>query len=272
MIRDVRGKLIVVTGASRGLGARIAEALAARGARLVLTARTEAALQEVAARCRAAGSEVVVVAADVAAASGREAVLAAAREAGGLDGLVNNAGIEHTVALVDQDPADIEAQIAINLTAAIQLTRAVLPDLLARGAGAVVAVSSMSGKAATPYNSVYAATKHGLVGFTASLRCELHGTGVHAGVVCPGFVGETGMWADTGVKAPPALREVSPDAVVAATLRALAGAPEELVTAAPMRPLLALQALFPRLDGAVLRALGVTAALKARAEVAAGRS
>lgn len=263
MSADLKGKRVLITGASRGLGVHIAERLAREGAVLVLAARDRGKLERVAERCRQLGARVDSIVADVARADDRARLLS---EAGTLDVLVNNAGVEFTQRLVDQSEEQVRAQIEINLVAPIELTRVALAAMVARGSGVVVNVSSMSGKAATPFNSVYAATKHGLVGLSSSLDIELHGTGVHVGVVCPGFVSEAGMWADTGLHAPAAMREVSPAAVAQAVVDVISGKGEVLVTPSPMRPLLALRQLVPSLEGPMLRAMGVAKALAARAE------
>lgn len=268
---DLRGRIVVLTGASRGLGVVLARSLAAAGAHLVLVARDAAGLEAVAGAVREAGGQATVLPCDLGDAASLAGLGPAIEAVGPVEAVIHNAGVEVPVAVIDLRADDIDKTIAINLTAPLQLTRALLPGMVARGRGAVVMVSSMSGKSPTPYNAVYTATKHGLVGFTASLRIELAGTGVHAGVVCPGFVAETGMWAETGVKAPAALREVSPAAVVAAVCRVLGGSPQELVTQGPVRPLLALAQLFPALDGTVLRWMGVLGALEERAKVTAGR-
>jgi short-subunit dehydrogenase len=263
---ELRGRVVVLTGASRGLGVRIALAFARQGAHLVLAARDAQGLDAVAEQVRGAGGVATAVVCDVTAAEDRARLLQAAEAAGPVAVLVNNAGVEVPVAVVDQSPADIDQQLAVNLIAPIHLTRAALPALLARRAGVVVMVSSMSGKSPTPFNAVYSATKHGLNGFAASLRLELEGTGVHVGVVCPSFVAEAGMWADAGVSAPPLLREVAPDRVVDGVMRVVQGASEVLVTPTPVRPMLALAQLAPRLDGFLLRRLGVMSVLRERAE------
>lgn len=237
----------------------------------MLAARDAGALEKVAGKVRGEGGQATVVACELARAEDRQRLVEAAEAVGPTQALINNAGIEIPLAIADQREEDIDRQIQINLAAPIHLTRAFLPRMLLRGRGAVVMVSSMSGKSATPYNGVYAATKHGLVGFTSSLRIELLGTGVHAGVVCPGFVAEAGMWSDTGLKAPAALREVRPQAVAAAVRKVLGGATEVLVTAGPIRPLLALAQLFPSLDARALRWMGVLRTLKNRAEVTGAR-
>lgn len=265
---DLRGRRVLLTGASRGIGVALAQGLAADGAELVLVARNRVGLEQTALQVRAAGGTAEILPADLTSPADRERVVA---EAGAVDILVNNAGVEVPLAFLKQTPNDVRTQIEVNLIAPIELTGAFLPLMIERGSGAVVMISSMSGKSPTPYNGIYSATKFGINGFAQTIRIELEGTGVHIGTVCPSFVASAGMWADWGVKAPGLLREVPLQAVVAATRKVISGAPEVLVTPGPMRPLLALSQLFPRLDGAVLRAMGVTAALRDRARAVAER-
>lgn len=268
MAVELRDKTILVTGASRGIGTHIARELARRGASLILTARDAASLAEVARACEADGGRVRVIACDLTTPNDRARLL---DEAGELDVLINNAGVEHTKALLDQSDGEVAAQLELNLAVPIDLVRRVLPHMLARKSGVVVNVASMSGKGATPYNSVYAATKYGLVGWTASLRLELADSGVHVGVVCPGFVSD-GMWGRTGLRAPAVMREVSPQQVVRGVLKAINGAGEVLVTSGPIRPLLALRELFPGLEAPLMRATGIVGVLSARAELSAQSS
>src|SRR5687768_11969632 len=185
-MKDLTGRVAILTGASRGLGVAIARRMATEGARLVLAARDPEGLAKVAA---AVGAAKVVVC-DVTIPADRERLVNEARDVGAIEILVNNAGLEVPISVLDQRPEDVDQQVAVNLLAPIHLTKLVLPDLIARGGGAVVMVSSMSGKSPTPFNAIYTATKHGLNGFTASLRIELAGTGVHAGVVCPSFIAD----------------------------------------------------------------------------------
>lgn len=256
----------VVTGASRGIGVTISETLARRGAHLVLTARDEAGLERTAQRVQAAGGTAEICVADVTKPEDRQRLVDQVLANGAPQGLVNNAGVEVPLAVVDQTEAQIEKQLQVNLNAPILLTRALVPSMVEAGRGAVAMVSSMSGKSPTPYNAVYTATKFGINGFAASLRVELEGTGVHAGVVCPSFVADAGMWHDTGTKAPALVQEVPLQAVADAVIAVLDGRKSEvLVTTALARPLLALTALFPSLDRRVLGSLGVLDTLKQRA-------
>ena len=262
MTVDLRQRRVLLTGATGGIRAHLARALADRNTDLVLCARAIERLEATAAACRAAGARVTIVAADLTLEADRARLIA---ESGPVEILINNAGVEHTKALVDQTDAEVRAQLELNLIAPIDLSRRLLPAMLARGSGTVVNVSSMSGKGATPYNSIYAATKHGLNGLSSSLRIELLGTGVHVGVVCPGFVAE-GMWGRTGLRAPAAMREVSPAKVVAAVFAVIDGAGEVLVTAGPIRPILALRELLPRIEAPLMRRMGILRTLRARAE------
>ncbi|EDM78605.1 short-chain dehydrogenase/reductase SDR [Plesiocystis pacifica SIR-1] len=125
---ELRGRRILLTGASRGIGTHVALALAQGGAKLVLTARSAEALGAIAARCEAAGAEgVTTIRADLLDADDRGRVLA---EAGELDVLINNAGVEYTKRLLAQSDAEVERQLALNLHVPIELSRRVLPGML----------------------------------------------------------------------------------------------------------------------------------------------
>jgi short-subunit dehydrogenase len=264
-MRALQGKIVILTGASRGIGVPLAVALGRRGARVVLTARDRAGLEATAEQVRAVGAEAHVIPCDVASEPDRARLLDEVARLGPIEGVLHNAGIEYTLAFADQSPSEIGKQIAVNLDAPLQLSRMVLPGMVQRKSGFLIYMSSMSGKSPTPYNAVYTATKHGLVGFAASLRIELEGTGVHVGVVCPSFVDEAGMFADQGVAAPAMMRAVPLQQVVHQTMRAIDGSFEELVTPTPVRPLLALSQMFPGLVGPVLKGMGVLPVLADRA-------
>ena len=263
---NLRGRNAILTGASRGIGVYIAKRLAQQGVNVALAARDASKLEGTRVACEAAGVRAIAVSTDVGSMDDlRRLVETAERELGAIDILVNNAGIEVTKSVIDHEFSDVDAILQTNLNAPIWLSKLVLPGMVARGTGAIVNVSSMSGKSITPYNAIYSASKAGLNAFTASLKVELDGTGVHAGVVCPGFVSDAGMWADTGEKAPRMTSEVSPERVANAVIAVIRGAREELVMPMPMRPLLALQELFPAMSGVMLKRMGVLDAFKERA-------
>lgn len=267
-MKDLRGDNAILTGASRGLGIYVAKALAARGANVTLAARSTDKLEETRRACEALGVRAIAVATDVTSRDDLQRLVETSeRELGPTDILVNNAGIETSAALTDHNFEQIDAVVRTNLSGPIWLTRMVLPGMLARRKGAIVNMASLAGKGPTPYGTIYAATKHGLVGFTHSLRLEIDGSGVTAGVVCPGFVSEAGMWADNKGKAPFMMREVPPQKVAAAVLKTIEGSPEMILTAGPIRPLLALIALAPSVQNPLVKLLRVPQTLRKQAEL-----
>lgn len=171
---------VLITGASSGIGRATALELARRGARLALTGRDETALAEVAART--SGD---FLAEDLAEGGGPEEV---AEWAGAVDILVNNAAVGWAGAFEEMTSDRVALLIRTNLQSPIELTRAVLPAMVRAGRGRIVNVSSIAGHVGVPRESVYSATKWGLVGFSESLRQELAGSGVGVTVVSPGVV------------------------------------------------------------------------------------
>jgi short-subunit dehydrogenase len=183
------GRVVVVTGASQGIGKALSLELAAQRPRLVLAARDEAALEAVAAECRARGAEALVVRTDVAdEASGRALVERTVEGFGGVDVLVNNAGMGMLARFEDvKDLSLYERLMRVNYLGSVYPTFYALPHLKRRR-GQVVAVSSLAGLSGVPMRTAYAATKHAQIGFFDSLRVELRGTGVDVTVVCPYWV------------------------------------------------------------------------------------
>jgi len=166
----LRGARILVTGASRGLGAALAVGLAEQGATLALVARDATRLAAVAEPLGA-----TTYPADLAGPAVDELIPRVVRD-GPIDVLVNNAGLDLTGALVDLDAARLRELIAVNLVAPMLLSRAVIPVMLAQHRGHILNVSSIAGTNALPGLAAYSASKAGLSHFTASLRAELKGT------------------------------------------------------------------------------------------------
>jgi short-subunit dehydrogenase len=183
------GKVVVVTGASQGIGKALSLELAAQRPRLVLAARDEGALEEVAATGRARGAEALVVRTDVADEASCHALVQRTVEGfGGIDVLVNNAGMGMLARFEDvTDLSLYERLMRVNYLGSVYPTFYALPHLK-RSRGQVVAVSSLAGLAGVPMRTAYAATKHAQIGFFDSLRVELMGTGVSVTVVAPYFV------------------------------------------------------------------------------------
>jgi uncharacterized protein len=189
------GSTALVTGATGGLGAAIARALAARGASLVVSGRRA---EPLAALADELGARPVV--ADLAA---RDDVARLIAECGAVDVLVANAGLPADGPVLEYTPEQIDRALDVNLRAPAQLARALTEPMVARGRGHVVFMSSLSGKVATANSGLYSATKFGLRGLSSGLRQDLRGTGVGVSCVFPGPIRDAGMFADSGVKMPP---------------------------------------------------------------------
>jgi short-subunit dehydrogenase len=184
----VSGSRIVVTGASRGIGEQLARALAAKGARVVLVARSADAIAKLAADL---GGEAHP--ADLADATAIDTLVAAIERDGAIDALVNNAGVDLTGRFTTMDPVAIEQLITLNLVAPMLLARAVLPGMLERRAGTILNVGSMAGVSALPGLVAYNTSKAGLAHFSASLRAELRGTPIVVSLAELGGI-ESEMW------------------------------------------------------------------------------
>ena len=184
---DLKGKRVLITGGSSGIGLAIAEAALAKGADVAITGRRQDVVMEAARQLRRGGHRVESVAADVSSASSREATLKLSLEKlGGLDVLVNNAGGVRAGRLEETTEAEIRTMIEVDLVAPILLTRAALPALRASGDGLVVNVTSGIALVAAPFYATYAGVKGGLSKFGESLRRELNGEGVRVMTVYPG--------------------------------------------------------------------------------------
>jgi uncharacterized oxidoreductase len=183
---DIEGKRVLITGGSSGIGLATARALAARGARLVLTGRRRDVVVSAVEQLRGDGADVTGVSADVGTDEGRTAtLLGATRAFGGLDILINNAGAVRAGRLTEIREDEIRTMIEVDLVAPILLTRAALPALREGTGGMVVNVTSAIALIAMPFYATYAAVKAGLASFGESLRRELNGEGVHVLTVFP---------------------------------------------------------------------------------------
>jgi uncharacterized protein len=236
----------LVTGASRGIGERLARRLAADGSDLVIVARREEPLQVLAATLRSAHQvSVEVLAADLASPGGLAAAQARLSDPDRpVELLVNNAGLGVTGAFADLPVARAEEQIGLNVTAVVRLTHAALPGMLARGHGGVLNVSSVAGFFPSPGAAAYGASKAFLTSFSESLAAEVKGRGVHVTALCPGFT-RTGV-RDQAVSGAAGLAWLDPDKVAAAGLEAVAAGRVLSVPGAQYKSALSLTRVIPR--------------------------
>ena len=214
MTVDLTAARVLLTGATGGLGQAIARELKRHGAaELVLTGRRTDVLADLAEELGA-----TTIAADLARTSDIERLM---EQAGDVDVLVVNHALPASGYLLDLDAEVIERAVAVNLLAPILLSQRAAAQMAARGRGHVVLVGSLASKAASKGAAMYNATKFGLRGFALAFRQDLHDTGVGVSLVMPGFVGEAGMFADTGLEPPPGAGTVTPAQVAHGVLRAI---------------------------------------------------
>ncbi len=186
--RDYSGKVVVVTGGAGGLGQALCRRFAAAGAKVAAVDRNEEAVRAFAAALEAEGFTAIGLACDVTDfASCTAAVEEVVGRFGGVDVLINNAGISHRSYFRETDPAVIRRVMDVNFFGAVHGTKAALPSLLERK-GQIVAISSIAGFSPLLERTGYSASKHALHGFFDSLRAEVEDDGVDVMLVCPGFV------------------------------------------------------------------------------------
>jgi short-subunit dehydrogenase len=244
---ELAGQTALVTGATGGLGRAIAEALAGRGARLVLSSRKGEELEALASSLP--GDEHRAAVSDLAE---EGAALRLLEEAGDVDVLVANAGLPASGKLTDFSQEEIGRALRVNLESSVRMARELVPAMLERGRGHLVFVSSISGQASTPRASLYAATKFGLRGFALCLRSDLRPTPVSASVISPGAVRDAGMYADSKAKPQAVLGTATPQQVANAVVTAIERDRNEIVVApARQRALGRIGMVAPELAGRV---------------------
>jgi dehydrogenase/reductase SDR family member 7B len=225
-----------ITGASSGIGAALARALGARGAKLILSGRNVAALEAVAADCATETLILPFEARDYA------ALPAIADQAwdwlGRIDGLVNNAGISQRSLAIETDFAVYQQIIGVDLLAPIALTQQLLPRMVGAGGGQIIAISSVAGIAGVPLRSAYSAAKHGIIGYHDAVRAENEHLGLKILVVAPGSVrtnvSRNALNADGSVRgeSDAAIENgLSPDDAAAQMLAAVDAGTRELIVA-----------------------------------------
>ncbi len=186
--RSLQGKVVIITGASAGIGWAAARLFAAEGSRVVLVARREKVLVEVQQELSTYPADILTIAADVSQDTEMDTLVKKVQNTfGRVDILVNNAGLAYSGFLQDMNPERLRHMVDVNLYGPIRLTQLILPTLLRQGSGHIINVSSMAGQMAAPGMAAYAATRRGLSTFSDALRRELAGTGVRVSLVLPGW-------------------------------------------------------------------------------------
>jgi hypothetical protein len=194
---EIRDRVVVITGASSGIGEATAVAFAQRGGKVVLAARRLERLEQLAGRIEEAGGSALALRCDVSDVDELDRLPGIVNElVGPTDVLVNSAGIPGGGEFANLTHEQIDKVVRVNLLGVMHASRAFLPGMLARGSGHIVNVASLAGRFAPPRSAVYSATKHGVVGFSESLSYEAADRGVLVTSVNPGFVATEGFPSD----------------------------------------------------------------------------
>jgi uncharacterized protein len=256
---ELRGRTVLLTGASGGIGRAAALRLAAAGARVALFARTEAPLSALAAEIAAAGGEALAIAGDVSRSEDcSRAVAETTGRFGGLDALVNNAGIGYLRGLTEATDEEIGRMVEVNLLGTIRMTRAALPALLGRPGAALVNIGSMAGRVAPVYYGYYSATKFAISGLTESWRRELGPRGVRVTLLLPAAVETPFLERANRARAlgtGPSGTLLRPEQVADALLRALRRNPPDLYVPFWNRSFAWVDVIFPGISDRVMNAL-----------------
>jgi len=215
---NLAGKVVIITGASSGIGLETAQRLADGGARLVLAARTATTLEEAVAQVTAAGAEAMAVATDVTSTTDCQALAQAAQKRfGTIDVLINNAGFGPPASIVETTEDIWDATIDSCLKGVFLMTQAVLPTMLSNQRGTIVNISSVAAKGGFPNRAAYCAAKWGVHGFTEALRAEVGEQNIRAHLICPAVVA-TPWWGTSNAAQPQDVLErmVQPEEVAEA--------------------------------------------------------
>lgn len=249
-LESVRGRRIVITGASSGIGEALARHWARQGANLALVARRQAELERVAGQVRELGGQALVVPCDVAQ---RADVFAAAQQVlqtwGSVDVLVNNAGYGGHRTFLEWPIEDIERMMQVNYLGTVYWTKALLPSMAQRGQGWIVMMASVAGKLGVPDESAYVATKFAMVGLAEALSYEAEDAGVHVLTVCPGAIDTAFFDEETRQRMPEVARRmmIPPERVVEAVCRGLARGKHEVTVPGFIRLSYLARAIAPSL-------------------------
>lgn len=266
-MKSLVGKTVVLTGATGGIGQYIALALAKEKATIVNISRTPEKLNHLALEIESVGANVVSIPFDISRVAELPILVEQIhKQVGAVDVLINNAAVEAYRPFQHYTLNDIRNITTTNLIASMELTRLLLPEMLERNSGHIISISSGSGKKGAPFNSVYSATKAGLIMWTDALRQELFGTNVDASIICPGYT-NAGMFLAFGLPAPKLAKVSQPTDVANAIIKAIKTNQPEVMLDGPLTRLLfsSIQ-LFPEFGDRMFRWIGLAKLNKTCAE------
>ena len=267
-MKKLENRVALLTGASSGIGAVIAKSLSNEGVEIIGIARSDEGLRKTKMDIEANGGKFHSISFDVSDISNLSQLKTEVENLiGKIDILINNAGIEEYNYFHNYTLEYIQKITSVNFIAPMEITRQFLPELI-QNSGHIVNICSLAAKKGESFNATYSATKGGLALFTDALRQELHGSGVGVSAIFPGLVSDVGMYSDSQVKAPLILGTIPSKKVAKALVKAIKkNKPDVIVNSGPLRPLLAIDALFPNFGNWFARITGITAFCRNRAEL-----
>ncbi len=268
-LRDVRGKVALVTGASSGIGEALARALARQGAKVALVARRGERLESIARELTQSGHAAQACVCDVRSAASITQAAAAVRSAWGeIDLLVNSAGYARHILFADHDPEDIQEMMLTNYMGTVRWIKEVLPAMRSRRSGWIVNVSSFAGKIGQADEVAYSASKFAVTGLSEGLSQELAPLGIHVLCVYPTLVRTEMFTPEVLARMPDAAGTfIEPDEFARHTLRALAKGRSQAVIPRHMKGPIILNTLFPQWMGRMVGRVKLGALARAGIEV-----
>lgn len=257
-MKTIAGKTVVLTGASGGIGAFIARALAKEGATVVGVSRSLAGLEQIGAEVDALGGKGISIPFDLSQLE-QLPILVEKIEAvaGSVDILINNAAIEKFRPFQTYSLEDIQSILTLNLHTPMELTRLLLPGMIERNRGQIVNISSGAGKKGAPFNSIYSASKAGLIMWSEAIRQELAHTEVGVSVICPGCT-NAGMFLALDIPAPSGAKISEPSDVADVVIQAIKQNQKEVILDSfAVKVFYALSQLSPEFGDSMIQKSGV---------------
>lgn len=257
-MKNITGKTVVLTGASGGIGEFITHALAKEGATVVGISRSFSALERIAAEVEADGGKAISIPFDLTKLTELPALVKQIEQlVGSVDIVINNAAIERFRPFQNYTLEDIQSILTLNLHAPMELTRLLLPGMIERNSGHVVNISSGAGKKAAPFNSIYSASKAGLISWSEALRQELGNTNIGVSVICPGCT-NAGMFLALDIPAPNGARIAEPTEVADVVIQAIKQNQKEVILDSfVVKVFYALSQLSPEFGDSMIQKSGV---------------
>jgi short-subunit dehydrogenase len=262
---NLSGKTVILTGASRGIGRFIAYELAKQKANIICISRSQEELERVCSEINDLGGQGTNILFDISNIEDLKILVKKIEQlVDSVDILINNAGIEICSAFQDYTLEDMQSVLSINLLAPMELTRLLLENMLIHGSGHIINIASLAGKKGQPYNSIYSASKAGLIMWANALRQELVTTGVNVSTICPGYISDYGLLADTGIPSPKLAGISTAQNVATAVVQVIQKNQVEVVINGSIimqfstKLLMATEQIFPGLGDVVNRWIGIT--------------